>query len=387
MVNSDIITNKKDLKIHKSSEILSTIFDISPDAIALTRVSDGKFIDCNQEYLNQIGYSQEEVIGHTSEELNLYVDENRQKYANEILIKKTATNFELKIRRKDGTIIHVLYSGRLIDVEGEQTLLNIGKNITERKKVEQQIKDNADLMDQLYDAVIRTDTNFKINYWNKAAEKMFGYSQDETLGNNSTELLSPIYAPGERETKSEELKKKGTLKTINKFKHKNGSDIIVEQNATQINDNSGVPISYVVVYQDITDLKKAENKQETLSKQLQLALDASSLGWWHYNPITDISTYDNRYKEIFGVLGSKRPNDEILKLLHPDDLPQVLSKVEKALDPVNPRKYYAKYRIYHNNEIRWIEAHGITTFEGHRDTKHAVSLVGTVNDITERKRF
>ena len=79
MVNSDIITNKKDLKIHKSSEILSTIFDISPDAIALTRVSDGKFIDCNQEYLNQIGYSQEEVIGHTSEELNLYVDENRQK--------------------------------------------------------------------------------------------------------------------------------------------------------------------------------------------------------------------------------------------------------------------------------------------------------------------
>jgi PAS domain S-box-containing protein len=63
-----------------------------------------------------------------------------------------------------------------------------------------------------------------------------------------------------------------------------------------------------------------------------------------------------------------------------------LAKVEKALDPVNPRKYYAKYRIYHNNEIRWIEAHGITTFEGHRDTKHAVSLVGTVNDITERKR-
>ena len=41
----------------QSSEILSTIFDLSPDAIALTRVSDGKFIDCNQEYLNQIGYS------------------------------------------------------------------------------------------------------------------------------------------------------------------------------------------------------------------------------------------------------------------------------------------------------------------------------------------
>ena len=264
MVKSNETINMADEKDIQSSEMLSTIFKLNPDAIALTRVSDGKFIDCNDAFLNQIGYSRNEVIGHTSLELNLYSFKNRQEYLAEISKEKFLYNFEIKLRRKDGDFIYILYSARFITLGGEQIILNIGHDITERKK--------------------------------------------------------------------------------------------------------------------------SEDKQEKLSKQLQLALDAAKMGWWHYNPVTDISSYDKRYKEIFGVLGSERPNEEILKLLHPDDLPEVWKKVEKALDPVNPIKYHAEYRIYRNNEIRWIEAHGITTFKGHGNSEHAVSLVGTVNDITERKR-
>jgi PAS domain S-box-containing protein len=251
--------------------MVSTIFELSPDAISLTKVSDGEIIDCNLEYLNQIGYSREEVIGHTSLELELFNFDERQVFVNEIRKKQAISDYEIKVKRKDNVFINILYSARFITVNGIQTILCIGKDITERKKVEQQIRQNADLLDQLYDAVIRTDTNFKINYWNKAAEKLFGYSQDEALGINSTELLCPIYAPGERETKSEELKKKGILKTINKFKNKNGTDIIVEQNATQINDNSGVPIGYIVIYHDITVQKKAEEfNQKLLENEQQL---------------------------------------------------------------------------------------------------------------------
>jgi PAS domain S-box-containing protein len=46
--------------------MLSTIFEMNSDAIAITRVSDGEIIDCNQEYLNQTGYCRDEVIGHTA---------------------------------------------------------------------------------------------------------------------------------------------------------------------------------------------------------------------------------------------------------------------------------------------------------------------------------
>ena len=130
----------------------------------------------------------------------------------------------------------------------------------------------------------------------------------------------------------------------------------------------------------------AANK-EALTRQRQLALDAASLGWWQYDPVTRVSTWDDGYLRIFGVSGHARPNDEILaELIHPDDLPALWAKVEAALDPADPRAYDAEYRIRRpDGRVRWIEAHGIATFEGVGSERRAVSLVGTVEDITERR--
>ena len=68
--------------------MVSTIFELNPDAIALTTVPNSEIIDCNQEYLNQIGYSRVEVIGHTSQELKLYSSKERKAYINNIHNKK-----------------------------------------------------------------------------------------------------------------------------------------------------------------------------------------------------------------------------------------------------------------------------------------------------------
>ena len=102
-------------------------------------------------------------------------------------------------------------------------------------------------MSQVNDAVLAVDNNFMITYWNKGAEKMFGYTQKEALGTNTIELLRPNYVPGEREKKLEEVEKKGTLKTTMYAKHKNGTEIIVDQNVSLIVDDSGLQIGYVVV--------------------------------------------------------------------------------------------------------------------------------------------
>ncbi len=221
---------------------------------------------------------------------------------------------------------------------------------------------------------------------NKAFEELTGYSKEELKRTNWSEILTPPEFQDMENQKLDELQR--TDQPINyekEYIQKDGTRVPIELLVHLVKNEDGTPKYYYSFITDITERKKAENKQKKISKQLQLALDAANMGWWHYDPITDISTYDNRYKEIFGVIGSESPNEEILKLLHPDDLPEVWAKVEEALNPINPRKYCAEYRIYSNNEIRWIEAHGISTFEGYGDEKHAVSLVGTVNDITERK--
>ena len=130
-----------------------------------------------------------------------------------------------------------------------------------------------------------------------------------------------------------------------------------------------------------------ESQPDTLAQQRQLALDAAHMGWWHYDPVTRVATYDKRYTEIFGVSGAERPNEEILKLLHPDDRANVWAAVEAALDPANPRPYSAEYRVNRpDGQMVWVEAHGLATFEGKGRARRATSLVGTVADITGRKQ-
>ncbi len=157
---------------------------------------------------------------------------------------------------------------------------------------------------------------------------------------------------------------------------------------TPVRDEAGHIRLGVMTVRDVTASRQAEEEIIQLAGQRQLALDAARLGWWHYDPVTKIATYDQRYTEIFAVTGRQLPNDVILTRLHPDDLPGVWAKVEAALKPTsNPTPYAAEYRInLPDGGTRWVEAHGIATFAGTGNARHAVNLVGTVADITERKQ-
>ncbi len=146
------------------------------------------------------------------------------------------------------------------------------------------------------------------------------------------------------------------------------------------------PGRFGVVFLDVTERKRAEEELERSSRQRRIALDAARLGWWHYDPVTRMASYDERYQEIFGVSGHECPNEEILTLLHPDDLPGVWKEVGAALNPVNPKPYFAEYRVNRpDGRMVWVEAHGLATFEGEGDARRAVSFVGTVADVTDRK--
>lgn len=133
---------------------------------------------------------------------------------------------------------------------------------------------------------------------------------------------------------------------------------------------------------------QAEEETKRLFKQWQLALKAANMGWWHYDPQTKISTWDERYADLFQVSGHESPSEEILKRIHTEDLPKVWAKVEAALSPDNPKPFSTEYRInLPDGSIRWIEAHGLAQFRGQGKNKHAEDLVGTVADITERKQY
>jgi PAS domain S-box-containing protein len=165
-----------------------------------------------------------------------------------------------------------------------------------------------------------------------------------------------------------------------------GERMFLDLHLEPMRDETGAAAGLWITSVDLTHQLRAEEAARELSEQRQVALDAAKLGWWHYDPVSGISTWDRRYKEIFGVDEDARPNDQILARLHPDDLPTVWARVEAALDPVDPQPYSAEYRIFlPDGSMRWIEAHGLGIFEGDGGSRRATGLVGTVEDVTERK--
>jgi PAS domain S-box-containing protein len=120
--------------------------------------------------------------------------------------------------------------------------------------------------------------------------------------------------------------------------------------------------------------------------RLQLALDAAQLGSWHYDPRRGIASWDTRCQEIIDIAQDEGPIEELLKRVHPDDRERFWAVRKAALDPADPKPYTNEFRIVRRDgEVRWMDSDGLAYFEGAGRKRQAMSFVGTIQDITERK--
>jgi PAS domain S-box-containing protein len=133
--------------------------------------------------------------------------------------------------------------------------------------------------------------------------------------------------------------------------------------------------------------KRAEQDLKVSKDRLQLALDTARLGWWRYDPRRRIVEGDTRFKEIFDVADDEIPVQYIRKLVHPVDAERFWADREAASDPANPKSSPHEYRVLRRDgEVRWVEVRWLAYFEEERRERRRASVVGTVYDITERKR-
>ncbi len=131
---------------------------------------------------------------------------------------------------------------------------------------------------------------------------------------------------------------------------------------------------------------EAEQGLRASKDRLQLALDAARLGWWQYDPLGRVFAGDTRAQEIFGIAADEAVIEEIVRRVHPDDAEKVRANLAETLDPAHPRRIVTEFRVQRaGGEIRWVETLGLAYFDGAGPERRAVSIVGTVQDITERK--
>jgi diguanylate cyclase (GGDEF)-like protein/PAS domain S-box-containing protein len=132
-----------------SEEKFSKAFRSSPDSITISALKDGCIVEVNDGFLRLTGYHREEVIGHTSIEQNIWANPEDRTRMQQILQQQGAIhNLESNFRTKSGKVRVGLLSAEIIDFGGELCLLAVIRDITDRKRAEEQLLRNA-----FYDAL------------------------------------------------------------------------------------------------------------------------------------------------------------------------------------------------------------------------------------------
>lgn len=138
----DITQHKKSEKaLRESEQRFSTIFNYSPIAMVVSRLSDGLMIDANTATQTLLGYSREEMIGHTAAEMQTWDNlQERPALVEQLRSQKRVTNFETVARMKSGARVNVLISAQVVVIDQEELLLGQIIDITQRKKDEEALR-------------------------------------------------------------------------------------------------------------------------------------------------------------------------------------------------------------------------------------------------------
>lgn len=266
------ITERKKMEeaLKESEEKYRTFVENANDGICI--IKDGAVKFANSRLLQMGGYSEEDVINQPFSKFiaEESLDEVMERYRRRMAGEKVESIYETMLKRKDGGIIFAEFNVSIIDYEGGKAELVIVRDITERKKMEEALKESEEkfrgLVENAHDAIyIITPEGFQ--YVNPAFEELTGYSSKEILSKEFSfwNLIHPddikfIEQREKARIKGKEIPSRYEFRIISK----DGKVKTVEVATVDIGKRGEVRIMGIL--RDVTERKKAEEEIEKLSE-------------------------------------------------------------------------------------------------------------------------
>ncbi len=256
---------------------LQLVFNTSPDAAVISRLSDGSIIDVNAGFLEMSGYTRAEVIGNSTTFLNLWHKiEDRESFVCELKTKGICESREYVFQRKDGSLLTGAISARIIVIQAILHIVSVVHDITKSKQDSDALRESEELYRTILNAspddITITDLKGCIQVVSPAAKKMFGYEPeyDHFVG---SQLLDFIL-PEERERARANIVNlvKGHYLGPSEYHgiRRDQSIFNIEVNSGLIYGVNGQPARMVFMVRNITERKQAEQHIQELLQQLEI---------------------------------------------------------------------------------------------------------------------
>jgi PAS domain S-box-containing protein len=385
----EALVDEKVREIKANNEKLEKVLEASPDAITVVDLN-GSIIECNTATASLHGFSsKDELIGKNAFEL--ISPKERQRGAllmTDIIKNGSVKNVELIFLTKDGKEFPAEASGSVIkNVAGDVIgFVSITKDITERKQLEEALRESEEMFRAIstsaLDAIILVDDAGKVVYWNPAAEKMFGYTNEAIIGKDITDTIIPpthhkFFSKFLREPLETTTQFRGTTLSLSALR-KDGTEFPIDLSVSLLMLDDKLHLLGLV--RDVSERKKAEDALRTSEETYRALINGMNDTAW-------VIDFDANFLDVndaaVKVLGYSR--EELLSM-GPSDIDTSLSK-ERIRDlakrmPVDQTQIFeTTHTTKDGKEIPVEISSTLVTYQGKK------AILSIARDINERKRM
>ncbi len=391
----DITERKKtEVALLNNQLKFESAFNNNPYLMMISEISTGRMLEVNEAFIKETGFTRDEILNNSSIALGLINPDDREKLKQQLMNAGKITDVEVQLCRKNGSRFWVKYFGGIINVEGKKNLLSIASDITETKKAEEALRESEARLNMtletaqigLFDWDIAND----IFYASPTYYTMLGY--EPVYGSADRNFWLSKGHPDDRNNVAEKIKnvlsgnKESGYEYDARILHTDGSYRWVNVLGRVVErDNNNKPTRMLGVRININDRKLLEMKLEESEFFFKESQRAAAVGSFKADFIKNEWESSEVLDNIFGIdKNFKRSIQSWIDIVHPDDKEMMYHYLTEEVI-INNKSFLKEYKItrINDSETRWVHGFGELQLDKRGS---AISLIGTIQDITDRKK-
>ncbi len=299
----------KDLsEIKASEEKFAKVFHASPAPMAITDIHTGKYVAVNEIFLQNLGYTRDQVLGKTALELDLFVEpQQRSALLERMRGQGYLRNEAVLVRTHTGEVRHGVFSAEYVHLQDQTLLLTTMNDVTERKQAQEFLRQSEGRFARVFHAnpAVQVITGVErgiVLDVNEAFCEQTGYSRDEAIGRTTMELGLWI-EPDKQQMMVQTLQAGGHVRDIEINVQKRSGQVntlLFSFEPIEINDIPCIISTGV----DITGRKQAELALTQSERQYHHLVDALDVSLCRWLPDTTLTFANEKYCHLFGIQGN-----------------------------------------------------------------------------------